>query len=318
MWKVGLLALALALANAVELRAAPAVGTAAIVENRVTGTPQNVNAPEPLKRGDGVYVNELVQTAKDSKAQLLFLDQTALSMAPESAIVLDKFVYDPDRNVGTVVLNTLGGAFRFVGGTANSEKNGSSYLVETPVAQIGIRGTFFEWAYRGDYLWTMLHEGAVEICLPSKECVTLTDPGTYVIARGSHLSDVKRWSGPAGEALSGRGKTDELYLDFLESLRFLSASIAPNEEAPPGFTPGAPGPTTSPPTSIGGGSPPPPPVAGGPPPPPPPPPHDGFPPVLTGSGKIPPGLADGLPPGLRNNRDPGTFQPPGHTKTPRG
>ncbi len=311
MWKIGLLALALALANAVEPRAAPAVGTAAIVENQVTGTPANTRAAIPLRRGDGVYVNELVETAKDGKAQLLFLDQTALSMAPESAIVLDKFVYDPDRNVGTVVLNTLGGAFRFVGGTANSEKNGSSYLVETPVAQIGIRGTYFEWAYRGDYLWTMLHEGAVEICLPTKECVTLTDPGTYVVARGSNLSDVKRWSGAAGEASSGRGKSDELYLDFLESLRFLPASTAPGESS------------ASPPTSAGGeggegGEPPPSP----PPPPPPPNMQNGFPPIQTGAGTVPPGLeqhmdAGGLPPGLANNRDPGTFEPPGHTRHQR-
>ncbi len=334
MWKIGLLALALALANAVELRAAPSIGTAAIVENQVTGRPQNANSPEPLKRGDGVYVNELVQTAKDGKAQLLFLDQTALSMAPESAIVLDKFVYDPDRNVGTVVLNTLGGAFRFVGGTANSEKNGSSYLVNTPVAQIGIRGTYFEWAYRGDYLWTMLHEGAVEICLPTKECATLTDPGTYVIARGSHLSDVKRWSGPAGEAASGHGNADELYLDFLESLRFLPATTTEAALAPGSTSGTPPGPPTNPPPPTGGGSPPPPPpVGGGPPPPPPPPPvaggppppppsQVGFPPVLTGSGKIPPGLdrhmdSGGLPPGLANNRNPVTFEPPGLSKNPR-
>ncbi len=286
MWKTCLVASAIAITGATELRAAPAVGTAAIVENQVTGTPADARAAIPLKRGDGVYVNELVQTAKDSKAQLLFLDQTALSMAPESALVLDKFVYDPDRNVGAVVLNTLGGAFRLIGGTASSE-SGSSYTVETPVAQIGIRGTFFEWAYKDNYLWTMLHEGAVEICLPSKECVTLTDPGTYVVTRGSNLSGVKRWSGPTGEALSGRSKTDELYLDFLESLRFLRASIAPSEEAP-GFTPETPE------------QPPPPP------PPPPSPSQVGFPPLQTGAGTVPPGLArqlidtGSLPPGLAN------------------
>ena len=288
MWKIFLAASALAIASAAELRAAPAVGTAAIVENQVTGTPGDARAAIPLKLGDGVYVNELVQTAKDSKAQLLFLDQTALSMAPESALVLDKFVYDPDHNIGTVVLNTLGGAFRLIGGTASSE-GGSSYTVETPVAQIGIRGTFFEWAYRGDYLWTMLHEGAVQICLPTKECVTLTDPGTYVVTRGTNLSGVKRWSGPAGEALSGRSKTDELYLDFLESLRFLPGTTSEAALAP-GFTPGTP-------------PPPPPPVAGGPPPAPPPPSQVGFPPLQTGAGTVPPGLerqldSGSLPPGL--------------------
>ncbi len=301
MWKICLVASAIAIAGATELRAAPAVGTAAIVENQVTGTPADARAAIPLKRGDGVYVNELVQTAKDSKAQLLFLDQTALSMAPESALVLDKFVYDPDRNVGAVVLNTLSGAFRLIGGTASAE-NGSSYIVETPVAQIGIRGTFFEWAYKDNYLWTLLHEGAVEICLPTKECVTLTDPGTYVVTRGSNLSGVKRWSGPAGDALSGRSKTDQLYLDFL-GLRFLPASIAPSEEAPPGFTPETP---EQPP-----------------PPPPTPPSQVGFPPLQTGAGTMPPGLerqlidTGSLPPGLVPRCPLPLCQAPGNAKNPR-
>ena len=309
MWKICLVASAILIASAAELRAAPAVGTAAIVENQVTGTPAEARAAIPLKRGDGVYVNELVQTGSDSKAQLLFQDQTALSMAPDSSLVLDKFVYDPDHNVGTVVLNTLGGAFRLIGGTASSE-NGSSYIVETPVAQIGIRGTYFEWAYKDNNLWTLLHEGAVEICLPTKECTTLTEPGTYVVARGSNLSGVKRWSGPTGEATSGRSKTDELYLDFLESLRFLS--VATIEAAPP--PPLAPEAPEQPP--------PPPPVAGGPPPPPPPPPPPaqvGFPPLQTGAGTVPPGLeqhidAGSLPPGLVNGPKmclPSACLPPG-------
>jgi len=318
MWKICLVASAISIASAAELHAAPSIGTAAIIENQVTGTPADARAAIPLKRGDGVYVNELVQTAKDGKAQLLFLDQTALSMAPESAIVLDKFVYDPDHNVSTVVLNTLGGAFRFIGGTAGSEKDGSSYLVETPVAQIGIRGTYFEWAYKDGRLWTILHEGSVEVCLPTKECTTLTDPGTYVIAQGSHLSDVKHWNGPASEASWGQGKDDQLYLDFL-GLRFLEASIAPSEEAPPpppvAGSPSAPPPVAGspppppPPPPIAGGPPPPPPpppVAGGPPPPPPtPPPIDGFPPLQNRGAGTPPGLerhidAGNLPPGLVN------------------
>jgi FecR-like protein len=324
MWKGCLLVAAFAVAGAAEARAAPTVGTAAIIENQVTGTPASARAPIPLKRGDGLYVNELVQTANDGKAQLLFLDQTALSLAPDSAIVLDKFVYDPDRNVGTVVLNTIGGAFRFIGGTASSEKNGSSYLVNTPVAQIGIRGTYFEWAYKDGHLWTMLHEGAVEICLPTKECATLTEPGTYLVTRGSHLSDVKRWNGPAGDALSGHGKADQLYLGYLGSFGLIPTSTAPATQQPPGSPPPAGGP---PPGGGGGpvtggegsGASGPPSVGGGPPPPPPCDCDVGFPPVLTGAGTIPPGLerhmdAGRLPPGLANNRNSVTFQPPGHTK----
>ena len=191
--------LSVAFASMDAARAAQPIGTAAIVENKVTGAAEDATAPVPLNRGDGLYQNERVETAADSKAQLLFADQSALSMAPNSTVVLDKFVYDPKPNVGTVVLDTVAGAFRFVGGTADTVA-GSSYMVKTPVGTIGIRGTLFEWEVTGDYLSAVLREGAVDICLANQACVALTEPGTYVVTRGQHLSGIQRWSGPTSEA----------------------------------------------------------------------------------------------------------------------
>jgi hypothetical protein len=216
------------------VQAAPAVGTAAIIENAVSGTPEDATSAVALQRGDRVYANERIETAKDSKAQLLFLDQTVLSMAPESAVVLDKYVYDPERNVGTVVLETTAGAFRFVGGTADTTA-GSSYTVKTPVGTIGIRGTLFEWEVRGEHLWAMLREGAVDVCLQSRQCVGLTQPGTYLVTGGSQLSGVKRWEGPTGEA-QGTAKatheTNQLYTVFLNSRGFSAATTpAPSSNA---------------------------------------------------------------------------------------
>jgi hypothetical protein len=221
-WLV-LVMLAVAFANEEMARAAETIGTAAIVENKVTGAVDNAAAPVPLKRGDGLFQNERVETAADAKAQLLFADQSALSMAPNSTVVLDKFVYDPKPNVGTVVLDTVAGAFRFVGGTADTVA-GSTYTVKTPVGTIGIRGTLFEWEVTGDYLSAVLHEGAVDVCLASQACVALTEPGTYVVTRGQHLSGIQRWSGPAGEAASHAvSNADQMYRQRLNSLGFPAA-----------------------------------------------------------------------------------------------
>lgn len=52
-------------------------------------------------------------------------------------MVLDEFVYDPDAETGSLVINATKGVFRLVGGKI-SKKN--PVLLKTPTATIGIRG----------------------------------------------------------------------------------------------------------------------------------------------------------------------------------
>jgi hypothetical protein len=71
-----------------------AVGNAAIVVKTVTGTIEdNVHK---VRLQDDLYHNELIETYEESATEILFLDETSISLGPESSIVLDEFVYDPD------------------------------------------------------------------------------------------------------------------------------------------------------------------------------------------------------------------------------
>ena len=54
--------------------------------------------------------------------------------------MLDRFVYNPNRGSGNVVLSTARGALRFVTGAQNP----TNYTIKTPVATIGVRGTIAE------------------------------------------------------------------------------------------------------------------------------------------------------------------------------
>jgi hypothetical protein len=53
---------------------------------------------------------------------------------------LDKFVYDPNKATGTVVVNVTRGAYRFVTGVQDSR----NYTIKTPYATLGVRGTVLE------------------------------------------------------------------------------------------------------------------------------------------------------------------------------
>ena len=64
---------------------------------------------QSLSPGSEVFANETVRTGNLGQADLVFLDQTNLTVGPTSEVLLDKFVYDPTGP--KVVLQLTRGAF---------------------------------------------------------------------------------------------------------------------------------------------------------------------------------------------------------------
>jgi FecR protein len=95
---------------------------------------------QSLSAGSEVFANETVRTGNLGQADLVFLDQTNLTVGPTSEVLLDKFVYDPTGPKGKVVLQLSRGAFRFVTGTQDHR----AYAVNTPYGSLGVRGTTVE------------------------------------------------------------------------------------------------------------------------------------------------------------------------------
>lgn len=90
-----------------------------------------------LRVGIDVVANERVTTKADDRAHLVFLDGTSLTVGPNSALSIDKFVYDPSAKKGEIGLKTAKGVFRLVGGHISKT---NEITVTTPSATIGIRG----------------------------------------------------------------------------------------------------------------------------------------------------------------------------------
>ena len=95
-----------------------------------------------LELEDDVYHNELVETEEESETKLVFLDETTLTLGPDSSVVLDRFVFDPDPSQASFVMTATKGIFRFASGKL--PKN--AYRLHTPAATIGIRGTVLDFA----------------------------------------------------------------------------------------------------------------------------------------------------------------------------
>jgi hypothetical protein len=111
------------------------IGNTNTVVRTVTGTFDGDLRELALK--DDIYHNELIETGSDSATEISFLDDTTLTVGANATLVLDKFIYDPDPSKASFVLTATAGVFRFASGTLPKK----SYMIHTPTATIGIRGT---------------------------------------------------------------------------------------------------------------------------------------------------------------------------------
>ena len=112
------------------------IGVTAAVNPQASGTPP-VSDTRVLQVGTDVVSDERVTTTESGQVQMLFLDESALTIGPNSDVVLDRFVYDPDTKTGELVLAATKGVFRLVGGKISKA---TPVVLETPTATIGIRG----------------------------------------------------------------------------------------------------------------------------------------------------------------------------------
>ena len=131
-----LMGLALVLSPTISF-AQTGVGNAGKVVNQVSGALQSKVRKIALK--DQVYQNEKISTGSASATEITFKDETKLTIGPDSDVTLDNFVYKPGPVSGSLIMTVSKGVMRFTTGKLSK----TSYLIKTPTATIGIRGTIF-------------------------------------------------------------------------------------------------------------------------------------------------------------------------------
>src|SRR5712675_1508747 len=113
------------------------VGVSGAVNPDATGIPPGA-APRRLVLGQEIVFNERVTIGSSGQTQILFIDQSTMSVGPSSDMVIDEFVYDPAAGTGKLAASLTRGVFRFVGGKLSKQDN--AVTMQTPSATIGIRG----------------------------------------------------------------------------------------------------------------------------------------------------------------------------------
>lgn len=134
-----ILSAALVLALAGAGWAAP-VGQFIQVEGRVD-VMRGGNLPAlEVKIGDGVEKGDAVRTKCTSRAQIKFIDDTTLNIAPESRVAIEEYMYDAAKGERQAVIQVFRGLVEtVVSKVLKTDK--PDFIMKTHTAVMGVRGT---------------------------------------------------------------------------------------------------------------------------------------------------------------------------------
>jgi hypothetical protein len=92
------------------------------------------------KVGDPVAPGDVIRTKSLSRARITFIDQSSLTISPESRIAIEAFLFDPARNQRHAVLEIFQGlALAVVNKILQAGE--PDFVIKTQTALLGVRGT---------------------------------------------------------------------------------------------------------------------------------------------------------------------------------
>lgn len=122
-------------AGAATPAAAAAIGRVAHVDGNVTIVRNGV-AVTP-HTGDAILKGDVLQTGA-GELGVTFNDGSTLNLTANSRMLVNEFVYDPNSNANSQILDLVQGSLTFISGEVAHHGN---MRIGTPVATMGIRGT---------------------------------------------------------------------------------------------------------------------------------------------------------------------------------
>lgn len=189
-WTVSLVFLALFLVRVPANGAGPAATVVA-----VRGDVQAIDAggkSRKLSISAPVFEEDTLQTDARSRVQIMFTDNTLVSLGTAATMKIVEYRWQSERNDGALKTRIKEGAFRVMGG-ALAHAAPQNFKTETPTATIGIRGSMYAGVASADFLSVVFQGGKGIEVTNSFGSVTITKPGygTKATLGSSPLPPVK-------------------------------------------------------------------------------------------------------------------------------
>ena len=96
----------------------------------------------PAKFQDGVEPGDIIRTKAKAKAQLTMVDDSIITLAPESRLAIADYLYNPAREDRHAVVRLFRGLVHIVVNRIIKTEE-PDFILETHTATVGVRGTSF-------------------------------------------------------------------------------------------------------------------------------------------------------------------------------
>jgi hypothetical protein len=134
---------------------------------------KSASATQTLVVGTDISIGDTVITDARGAVQIRFYDGTELVVGPRSALVIQDYLLRDDNSAGKMVLDALGGTFRFVTGNGPKDR----YQIRTPGAVLAVRGTAFDFhvdlSVEPPRTSVLAYQGVVVVCGADNTCASL-------------------------------------------------------------------------------------------------------------------------------------------------
>jgi hypothetical protein len=88
-----------------------------------------------------VEMRDLIETLK-GRTNIKFIDDTKVSVTEYSKLLIDEFVYNPEKKTGKLSLKAALGTIRYSSGKI-AQNSGKNVKIKSPTASVSVRGTDF-------------------------------------------------------------------------------------------------------------------------------------------------------------------------------
>ena len=146
---------------------------------------------EILQNGSKIFFGDTIISKKNANVQILFIDQTVLTLGEDTEMTIDEFIYDPNSNEGSFVSSVKSGTVKFITGQI-SKNNPEDLEVKVPAGTLGARGTEFV------VLAEKNNQSTVVLLGPGPENTLGMVPGNLILSDGISSIDITK---PGYEAI---------------------------------------------------------------------------------------------------------------------
>ena len=119
------------------------------VYGKVGNVVSQTKAAQITRKGDKILtevntpveMRDIIETLK-GKTNIKFVDDTKVSVTEYSKLLIDEFVYNPEKKTGKLSLKAALGTIRYSSGKI-AQNSGKNVKIKSPTASVSVRGTDF-------------------------------------------------------------------------------------------------------------------------------------------------------------------------------